>query len=100
MTTNKIYHDKKMLSGEASKYQEESKNKMRGHNHNFKEVLSPSLSKTIPTINQPMPTSLPPKKLKLLSLSTPQQDNRLYVLAAIPSPWSPLMGYPILPKKL
>lgn len=38
MTTNKIYHDRKGITGEASKYQEESKNKMRGHNHQFKEV--------------------------------------------------------------
>ena len=37
-TTNKIYHDRKHLSGEASKTQEESKNKMRAHYHEFKEV--------------------------------------------------------------
>lgn len=36
MTTNQTFHDRKTLNGEASKNQEESKNKMRGHNHNFK----------------------------------------------------------------
>lgn len=39
-TTNKIYHDRKHLSGEASKTQEESKNKMRAHYHDFKEVFN------------------------------------------------------------
>lgn len=36
-TTSQVFHDKKTSTGEASKNQEESKNKMRGHNHNFKE---------------------------------------------------------------
>lgn len=40
LTTNKIYHDKKQITGEASKNQEESKNKMRAHYHDFKEVPS------------------------------------------------------------
>jgi hypothetical protein len=38
VTTNKQFFDKKHISGEAAKTQELSKNKMRGHNHDFKEV--------------------------------------------------------------
>jgi hypothetical protein len=37
VTTNQNYHNQKPLSGEASKTQEESKNKMRAHYHDFKE---------------------------------------------------------------
>jgi hypothetical protein len=44
-TTNKIYHDRKPISGEASKNQEESKNKMRAHYHDFKEVALPDSAK-------------------------------------------------------
>lgn len=59
MTTNKLYHDRKLISEEASKNQEESKNKMRGHNHDFKEVPLHSFSKILPTISQLMPPNSP-----------------------------------------
>jgi hypothetical protein len=36
LTTNKIYHNKKEITDEASKNKEESKNKMRSHYHDFK----------------------------------------------------------------
>ena len=36
-TTNNQYYDRKDLTGDASKDMEESKNRMRAHNHDFKE---------------------------------------------------------------
>ena len=36
-TTHNVYYDKKPITGQASKNQEESKKNMRGHHHDFKE---------------------------------------------------------------
>lgn len=36
-TTHKVYYDKKQITSDASKNQEESKKNMRGHHHDFKE---------------------------------------------------------------
>ena len=36
-TTNKQFYNQKTLTGDASKDMEESKNRMRSHNHDFKE---------------------------------------------------------------
>jgi hypothetical protein len=38
-TTNQYYHNQKEISNEAGKTSEEQKNRMRAHNHDFKEVL-------------------------------------------------------------
>jgi hypothetical protein len=80
VTTNKLYHDRKHISGEASKNQEESKNKMRGHNHDFKEVTIPICSKTTLTIDQPIQVSLPPKKCRGKGQSSRDREKMLFAL--------------------
>ena len=37
-TSHKLFYDKKHISTDANKNQEESKIKMRAHHHDFKEV--------------------------------------------------------------
>ncbi len=61
LTTNKIYHNPKEITNEASKNKEESKNKMRSHYHDFKEVKITLFSKITPTITPPTPTNTPPR---------------------------------------
>ena len=61
LTTNKVYHDRKPISGEAYKNQEVSKTKMRAQYHDFKEVPFLRCSKDSPIIARPMRTSSPKK---------------------------------------